>query len=201
MVMDTENQKLYILGGQGYHGLNTELWSYDIAANDWELLDTYSADSGPVAAGMVAAFDTSAAEDGFPPGIVLGGQTYHKLSNEGWCFDDTGVSPLTVTSMSDEDELPPAVGMASTYASNYSGIVAYGGQSYHKLLDATYLIRRVDTCEVEVQLLETGEGDEDDLPPPTVGSAMAWSPTDASAFLTGGQTYYQLSNQVTGINP
>ena len=75
--------------------------------------------------------------------------------------------------------------------------MAFGGQTYYQLLDDAYLIRVVGDCEVEVALLDESAG----APPPVVGGAMAWSPADAEAFLVGGQTYYELSDRVTGIAP
>jgi hypothetical protein len=190
MVYDPALDELHIFGGQGYHGLNNELWTYSVSADTW----TGSVyETGPFAAGMVAVFNADASDEDMRPGIAFGGQGYHKLEDSGWCFDGTDFEALTFTG----DTLPPAVGMAHALAPTFGGIVAYGGQTYHNLIGDAYLIRMVDDCTVEVELLEAG----DDAPPQTVGSAMAWSADDAEAFLIGGQSFYELSDRVTGITP
>jgi len=190
MVYDPVLDELHIFGGQSYHGLNNELWTYSVSTDTW----TGSVyETGPFAAGMVAVFNADASDDDMRPGIAFGGQGYHKLENTGWCFDDTGFEALSITG----DALPPAVGMAHALAPTFGGIVAYGGQTYHNLIGDAYLIRMVADCTIEVEILEAG----DDAPPQTVGSAMAWSADDAEAFLIGGQSFYELSDRVTGITP
>lgn len=185
MVFDPTAEALHIFGGQGYHGLNDELWTYSFGTGAWtgSVVAT-----GPTASGMAAVWDVETDQ-----GMMFGGETYHQLSDVAWCFDGTSFSEATLTG----DPLPPFVGAASAMADGYGGAIIYGGQSYHQILSDSYLVRITGTCTAEVDLLDVGV----DAPVPSVGSAMAWSTTAGEAFLVGGQTYYALSAAVTGITP
>ena len=185
MLYDDVTDELHVFGGQTYYGLNTELWSYSFGAESWT---GSSYTEGPEAAGMVAVWD---ADSGMA--MVMGGQGYHQLSTDSWCFDGASFSELEVTG----DPLPPAVGMSGASAPTFGGAVLHGGQTYYNLLGKTYLVRITETCAVEVEELVDGG----DTPAPVVGGAMAWSAADAEAFIVGGQTFYALSDGVTGITP
>ena len=185
MVFDPTAEALHIFGGQGYHGLNDELWTYSFGSGEW----TGSVvTGGPTASGMAAVWDAETDQ-----AMMFGGETYHQLSDVAWCFDGATFSEATLTG----DPLPPFVGAASAMAEGYGGAIIYGGQSYHQILSDSYLVRITDTCTAEVDLLDVGV----DAPVASVGSAMAWSTTAGEAFLVGGQTYYALSAAVTGITP
>lgn len=185
MVFDPVREELHIFGGQGYHGLNDELWTYSFGAEEW----TGSALSGgPRVAGMASVWDVEGNQ-----AFGFGGQGYHQLSETVWCFDGDSFSEADVGG----ESLPAVVGAAAAMADGYGGALVYGGQGYHRLGDDAYLIRITGACAVEVERLERGS----DGPVPSHGSAMAWSPADGEAFMVGGETYYALSASVTGITP
>ena len=187
-VLDKDGGRVFVLGGEGYHGLLHDVWAFDLASETWEEI-LPSGWEGTGRRGAMAAFD-----GGHDVVWVVGGLAPHSrgeplclvTATERW-------QPLTLTGA----VLPPLVDAGAMWLEDYSGLLIHGGAVTYGLSVETFFLRATSACEAEVVLLESVGGPTDG----SVGAAMAWDPVAGAALVLGGQAAYAIRAEVDQVIP
>ena len=86
---------------------------------------------------------------------------------------------------------------SSTWSDYIGGVIVTGGQSYYRLIQSVYVIRPSDTCVAEVTEVNITSGSI----LPVYGGSLLHDSVNREAILLGGQSYYQLSPNISNFTP
>ena len=193
-VVDEANGLLYVIGGQGYYALLSDIWVLDIGASNsssgavWsEIVGTGTA---PTKTNAAAGFDPN-----YEAIYLFGGQEYYKLSDSTACFD-TVTETWSYPSFSG-DTIPPMHSATVTWSDYLGGFVISGGQSYYQLLDSIYVLIPDGVCSGEVTAVSINSGSV----APHMGATIVQDTINQESILLGGQSYYQLLDSANHFNP
>jgi hypothetical protein len=192
MVVDSTQERALLIGGQGYYGLLSDVWSLDLSntsAASWSELAT----SGSV--DPERAFSTGIYDPDFDAVYLFGGEEYHGLSESALCLDLDSLTwqELTVTG----DALPETASSASAWMESQGAALLFGGTTYYALEDDAWLVEPVGLCEVEVTALTLGSVE----PSARLGATLSWVPDDERLILTGGLSYHTLLDTMVEAYP
>jgi len=192
MVVDSAEERALMIGGQGYYGLLSDVWSLDLtdtSAATWSEL----APSGSV--DPERAFATGVYDPDSDAVYLFGGEQYHGLSESALCLDLGSLTwqELTVTG----DALPETASSASAWMEGQGAALLFGGTTYYALEEDAWLIEPVGLCEVEVTALTLGSVE----PAARVGASLTWVSDDERLILTGGLSYYTLLDTTMEVYP
>ncbi|MEC7986182.1 MAG: kelch repeat-containing protein, partial [Myxococcota bacterium] len=198
MVIDSNTDKAYVIGGQGYYTLLDDVWSIDLN-NDLNLSTSGSTVSWteetpggtlPAVVGASGGFDPN-----FDSIYLFGGQTYYKLLDSTPCLD---LQTMTWTDATlTGDSLPAMVWASVTWSDFIGGFLIHGGQSYYQLIEESYAVIPSASCTAEV-ITVTPSGD---APPAMLGASLVYDATSGMHYILGGQGYYTLYDSLISFQP
>jgi hypothetical protein len=190
MVMDTNSSTAYLIGGQGYYTLYSDIWSIDLNT-DLSLSTSSSTvawvEESPTGTLIPSLLGATAGFDMNNDAIwLLGGQTYYALNDTAYCLDTATMiwTEATLTG----DTLPAMVWSSLTWSDHMQGFMLVGGQSYYTLVESNYAVIPSTGCTAEViEIAASGN-----TPPPLLGASLVYDPSAGEHILIGGQGYYTL---------
>lgn len=191
-VMDDINGLMYVIGGEGYYQVLSDVWVLDVnnSSNAGAIWTEITPPNTPTRTNSAGGFDPL-----FETVYLFGGEEYYRLSDTIACLDIT--TQTWITPSLSGDTLPPMKDASVTWSDDIQGFVISGGESYYTLLDSVYVFMPDGVCSGEITAVNILSGSV----APHKGASLVQASSTGEAILLGGESYYRLLNTVEHFTP
>ena len=190
---DQTGQRMLLIGGEGYNTLYDDIWELDLTSTSsaaWTEL--FPSGTGPERAFSVAVYDPENEAV-----YLIGGESYNMLAETPYCLDLSSSTPAWSVLTTTGDSLPYVAGASATWAEGYGGVLLFGGMSYNSTSEDSYFLEVTGTCTVDVTAMTSSSLN----PGATVNGQLIWEPTGGVALQFGGESYYNLQEDLVEVAP